>query len=135
MIPGPYIVTTKRRSPADTIERDRNPYDVLSRVAVATLEKARDVAHEQMTDLRTASHGKGGEWIDYFHEVTDMPESGITITLPDGTVIEVEPTTWRDLLPDRLTGESLARLRWAERGDVRAQQHILDAFNTQEAKR
>jgi hypothetical protein len=98
-------------------------------VAVATLEKARDVAHEQMTDLRTASHGKGGEWIDYFHEVTDLPESGGTITLPDGTVIEVKPTTWFALA----VSVRLDLAERAERGDAEAQQRILDAWNERHA--
>lgn len=158
MTPGPYIVTTKRQD-----EDDRNcdcfipalegagqhspgcacfKPRVASRVAVATLEEAREWARDyvlgvnQWTGLRGSTlhpDARQVEWLRLEREIRDLPESGGTITLPDGTVIKVEQTTWYALVAgwgehwqreaDRATG-----------GDTEAQQRILDAFNAQEPK-
>jgi hypothetical protein len=92
-------------------------------VAVATLEDARDVI--------LAALGLSAD--------ADLPvqepraDGSMTITFPDGTVIEVERTTWWVLA--RAIGAPVNVLRAAEMGDSEAQQRILDAFNAQEAKR
>lgn len=125
---GPYIVTTKRHVPEwhrDHMLTLKAHDEILSRVAVATLEDARDRIEK--------TEGYAGNVYD------DLPESGGTITLPDGTVIEVEETTWIRLVMDirakasKTAGRDGLDTLGAMDGDTEAQRQILDAFNAQEA--
>lgn len=86
-----------------------------TRVAVATVEQARDVAHnfvhaEYRAMYPIRADGQGGEHSDAQRshrwrnvEITKLPESGGTIgPLPDGTVIEVREMSYEDIagIPD-----------------------------------
>jgi hypothetical protein len=123
----PYIVATKRppeipvlgsiNEPALAakgvkVERGSSGLALafVSRRAVATLEEARQIVAAKLpTDASVYDLG--------------LPDSG-TVTLPDGTVIEVEPVLWHTLAA--IVGEDGYRYRGEH-------QHaeILDAFNTQ----
>jgi hypothetical protein len=84
----PYIVTTN--SPRGSFYPP-HPNVAISRRAVATLEEARSSVHAVIHPLRT-NQRQG------FDEASRLiTESGGTITLPDGTIIEVESTSWYDL--------------------------------------
>jgi hypothetical protein len=113
-------VATKRPDPLaneshDPLSGPRDPAlqratSVVSHRAVATLEEARQIVAAKLpTDASVYDLG--------------LPDSG-TVTLPDGTVIEVEPVLWHTLAA--IVGEDGYRYRGEH-------QHaeILDAFNTQ----
>lgn len=109
----PYIITTK--TPEEDFHRK-------SRVAVATLDDAREIAYEAMADASSiyllSDAAVIAEGID------TLPESGGTIgPLPDGTIIEVERVTVRYLAESVDYGDP----RW---GRTRA----VAAYNTQEGQ-
>lgn len=89
----PYVITTKQRSESYATGHSYVPNaieTVVSRRAVATLDEARE---QYLYNAVAGFHGQ--PWLD---RVDDIPESGGSIgPLPDGTVIEVEPVTWREL--------------------------------------
>lgn len=132
---GPLIVTTKRQDGDDRncdclipmLEGagQHSPgcacfnLRVLSRVAVATLKEVVGIVDEAFGDAS----------LSYERVVRALPESGGTITLPDGTVIEVKQTTWQDLaLWAKLTFPATVGSR-AEAGDEKTRREVLDAFN------
>jgi hypothetical protein len=104
----PYIVTTKQnpkpvltRNESDTlVEGPRGPeYDV-SRRAVATLDEARKVVHDRVTeaDVRLPATGMAWRVMSYGEIIQAITEQGGTTgPLPDGTVIEVEPVSYAAL--------------------------------------
>ena len=105
----PYLITTKRR---------QYGLVVVARHAVATLDEA---------NIEIAARHAGS--INRFA----VTESGGTVTLPGGTVIEVEPTAWQDLaLVAGLTFPATVGNR-AEDGNEKVQSEILDAFNAKQA--
>lgn len=133
----PFIVTTKRPEGYYT----DLPPKIASRRAVATLEDRKQPNGEIEKGARTVVHDIvaaadcNGEWssADYrfYQQARSITESGGTVgPLPDGTVIEVEPTTWKALTPDPGWGFTVAR---AEAGDAKAQQAILDAYNARQS--
>jgi hypothetical protein len=132
----PFIVTTKR---PEIYEEDYSGPSWSSpcefRVAVATLDKAREWAHGRIANAADHYEGLiGPAWPKTHHWLDDhLTESGGTVTLPDGSVIEVKPTTWADLASE--AGVDSAVRNRAVNGDRAMQQHILDAWNAQEAKR
>lgn len=84
----PYIIVTKRTPlgspPGGLIHR-------VSRRAVATLDEARRIAEARAEDERDRQSGFGEEPDDSpVLAARNLPEQGGTVTLPDGTVIEVE---------------------------------------------
>lgn len=100
----------------------------VSRVAVATLEEARGKVCETLLSYPNRT---SPAWDALFTDALTIPESGGTITLPDGTVIEVEQTTWLALseaVRDRSVPEIAYLVMKAEQGSPEAQQRILDAF-------
>jgi hypothetical protein len=99
---SPYIVTTRRPE----------GYAV-SRRAVATLEEAREVVWEVLP--------AGSAW-------AGRAFTGGTVTLPDGTVIEVERTTW-NALADALNGPQFV---WPASTEA-AQRAQIDAFNARQS--
>jgi hypothetical protein len=119
--PGPYVVMTKRFEPYGSSPDDGGRTRLLSTVAVATLED------------RAALIDAG---VPPFSEVLDAVQAGETrIEARNGTVIEVEPTTWYALTERAgITDYNITAAR-AWDGNVEAQQRIFDAFNAQEAKR
>jgi hypothetical protein len=121
----PYIVTTKRRKMAVMFPPRM---DVVYRRAVATLEE-REVTPKLREML---PHEHPARLIAIAAEIARMPESGGTIgPLPDGTVIEVEQTTWWVLW--EFTDLDASVLQAAKAGDEKAQQQNLDAYNARQA--
>lgn len=119
---SPYIVTTKRRAHPEPRPEGAVMLTV-SRVAVATLNDAARLADiERLNRVDTVP-----EFRAVLVQIKALPESGGTITLTDGTVIEVEQTTWAHLWSYTALVPDTHVL--AERGDAKAQQRILDAFN------
>jgi hypothetical protein len=118
---GPYIVTTKRGNPPFP-----NNAVLLSRVAVATLGDAR----KRASGVVAESALRGAPLTVLTRAALTLPESGGTITLPDGPVIEVEATTWQVLWHvSDLDAEELAG---ALGGIEACQQRILDAYNARQ---
>jgi hypothetical protein len=113
---SPYIVTTRQPAKVDHDE-ERAEREHVSRRAVATLEEARDFiyslcAETDVDDERIAD------------DIDRLPESGGSVgPLPDGAVIEVEQTTWRDLgwvgatMPDSGIARSLTDAYNARQGE------------------
>jgi hypothetical protein len=119
----PYIVTTKRPedgeflNPVNGQSQPYGPTESLSRRAVATLEEARAVVKTTCgTDLMAPL------------EASLLPGSGGAVTLPDGTVIEVEPILWESLAAMRYAPVAAA----ARGGNRELAQDMLDHFNARE---
>jgi hypothetical protein len=111
----PYIVTTKRPAKVDHDE-ERAEREHVSRRAVATLEEVK--AHAA-SEVERREHDD-----DQFFATALLPESGGSVgPLPDGAVIEVEQTTWRDLgwvgatMPDSGIARSLTDAYNARQGE------------------
>lgn len=126
---NPYIVTTTQEC-EHCAEQGNVESIILSRVAVATLEKAKAESRKVVGVLG----GSSGSTLSPLHLIDSLPESGGTIgPLPDGTVIEVKPTTWADLwVASGLDQQTLVDADYAnEPGPDQddARQRILDAFN------
>jgi hypothetical protein len=116
-----YIITTKRGNPPFP----NNPA-ILSRVAVATLEKAQNATYSAAYQITKPERS----FLPLAKVREAITESGGTITLPDGTVIEVAQTTWTQIQ----VAAGLSDREVAAYGPTRTAR-ILDAFNAQEAKR
>lgn len=90
---GPFIVTHREPgSPAITNSASGEPGEpdaLLYREAFATLEEARMIA-ESLTDHRD-------DWREWRKSIAALPESGGSISLLDGSVIEIEATTYDEL--------------------------------------
>jgi hypothetical protein len=88
---------------------------VVSRRAVATLEEARRGLLKTDDSL--------------YATAMSLPESGGTITLPDGTVIEVRRVMWADLIAEAARESGITKgmppAEWQPR--------ILDAYNARQA--
>lgn len=102
----PYIFKTGKRFDFTDAGVGGVQIDPDSIVAVATLEEARTLAYE--------------------HNLVAVPEDGCHVTQPDGTVIEVEPKLWRDLV-DEAYGPDLRNFLHL------SEDEILAAFNTRQA--
>lgn len=114
---APYIVTTKRQPHPLAFANELE-----TRRAVATLDEARRLV------LRTIDR-HGARQRDR-RAACGLPGSGGTVTLPDGTVIELKTTTWYVLWKTwRNPGLPSPILESAVAGDPDAQQRILDAYN------
>jgi len=82
----PYIITTER---TDVAAHGGTFQNVLSRIAVATLDEARRITAREYREHVHRFMGFDTRWIT---------ESGGTVgPLPDGTVIEVRRVNWIDL--------------------------------------
>ena len=90
----PYIITTTADDPhVGTPAMERV---TVTRTAVATLDEARDVVTGIVEEREPFSH-KVQETAG--SNLSAMRESGGTIgPLPDGTVIEVRPASWHELI-------------------------------------
>lgn len=124
----PYIITTTTYPPGSPMPSGQ------SRRAVATLEEAQRAArHEVSESLLRQPEGVFeydgcGAWESAEANASVLPESGGTIgPLPDGTVIEVKPATWREIAPRRESPGILAdeQAAW--------QRQVIDAYNAREA--
>lgn len=129
----PYIITTSE--PFDAAVHVHRP--AFTRRAVATLDEAREKAESAVWSA-PGYRSEGDFYLDVAR-CRELPESGGTVgPLPDGTVIEVEATTWRKLAIDAWPGVSLIAdtmtllLAEAELGYREAQQRILDAYNARQ---
>jgi hypothetical protein len=82
----PYVVTTKRRDRFDVMGPDRDRWTILSRHTVATLEEARRIVGRVCLGSTSLN-------LENIEQARTLPESGGPVgPLPDGTMIEVEPT-------------------------------------------
>lgn len=89
--PGPYTVTVTHRP-----EHDGATGYVFYREAFATLELVRDWLYEHVDIGETSVD----DLPNFARAVDHLPETGGTITLPNGDVIEVEATTYTRLAED-----------------------------------
>lgn len=134
----PYIVTTKRRYHEGANRADGSPYLTVSRRAVATLEEARWFAQNPgwrygVSDGYTAAEGEDAAKV--LRAARSLPESGGTVgPLPDGTVIEVEQSTWFKVGDALYGAEPATRIAWAvqhaDQGQPDSTRWLIDAFNT-----
>jgi hypothetical protein len=125
---SPYIVTTKRPNKDDAPVWDR--FD-LSRRAVATLDEARKVCHDAVLASELPTHEVMDPAHDRFYDAAlTLPDGGTVGPLPDGTVIEVEATTWADLASASVIDPAVRNR--AVNGDTAMRQRILDAYNAQQ---
>lgn len=85
----PYIITTIKGYAIERYGIDVARQTDSKRHAVATLDEARAVARAAIPSGQP-SHGARGD-------AEQLPRSGGTITLPDGTVIEVERVSKADM--------------------------------------
>lgn len=81
----PYVITTKV---AHRGHDAREPDLSVTRRAVATLDETRGACAAYIAEHKREPHRP---WRACLKLARDLPESGGTITLPDGTVIEVAP--------------------------------------------
>jgi hypothetical protein len=117
---SPYIVTTKR---LDSSEGWADSGLRASRCAFPTLEKAQDAAWDAIPDKDA--------YVRWLYETgvdTAIGEQGGTITLPDGTVIEVEQTTWQVLVDASGLAVPIDPDAWLEHHE------ILDAYNARQSE-
>jgi hypothetical protein len=103
----------------------------VSRVAVATLDEAREVVAE-LAGIKATGFHRGTV-------AKVISEQGGTVgPLPDGTTIEVTFSRWIDLIDPNDPARTM-RAMWAE-GELHlhkqsgAKEQILDAFNAQEVR-
>lgn len=111
----PFIITTTRTSPP--IDLTDPDYVSVSRHAVATLDEARGQV-EEIVDQIT------GEAV-----ASEIPKTGGVVTLSGGTVIEITPTLWVDLIADYADGSGITRDMTA----AEWQAAIIAAHNAQES--
>lgn len=101
----PFLITTTRPEDGEflnPVNGQSEPYgqaNVVSRRAVATLEEAATIPGDAIRQWRDAvpSREKWNAAYELLRAAENLPESGGTVSLPDGTTIEVEPISWRDL--------------------------------------
>jgi hypothetical protein len=131
----PYIATTKR-SNTETCECDpmdegwcgRETMRTVSRRAVATLEEARAHAH-------SAASERGWSTRQNHDDIEALPDSGGTVTLPDGASIEVRQVGWGYIAAE--AGQSNPQVTYVNgtRLNDAEKRFLLDAFNTRESTR
>jgi hypothetical protein len=142
----PYVITTKRGGHCETCgysgpdqidavgDYGGEPYEArcgnewhdsaVSRRAVATLEEARRGAFDRLQVENGAPEiWDAGEYQSCIDDVERISGSGGTITLPDGTVIEVGEVDWGALM---LAAGMRADYSYTE-------QQILHAYNARQA--
>lgn len=104
----PYSLTTLGRS-----EVNPNGRYIAARRAFATLDEAQEYIDQ----------------IDYHYEI---PEEGGTITLEDGTMIEVGPIEWLDIYAALDVSADEAEEHWRVAGESQSQyeERVIDAYNT-----
>lgn len=116
----PYIVTTKRHH-AITADPGCDDLIAVSRRAVATLEEA-------FNNVPPAVRSTLG----LLDKLLALPESGGTVRLPDGTVIEVDRLTWVELaVTAKMDRPRLAA--YDALNSRRARRRIIDAFNASQS--
>lgn len=86
----PFIVEARRENLPDVVSGERDAV-IVSRLAVGTLEEARAHAKGLVTLNRSAFYSAAFDLA--MAQIDALSESGGTITLPDGQVVEVEPVT------------------------------------------
>jgi len=90
----PYIITTATPLRGEPVHE---PLDRITRTAVATLEEAREACYDVLIKL----DNDPAPYFDAHFAVDNMDDSGGSVgPLPDGTVIEVRPTTWERVARD-----------------------------------
>jgi len=131
----PYIIETRNAALEVAAQRAcdlriSNAHDLcterdsaVSRTAVATLDEAR----AYLTDGTYIFDGPGLS--DHLAALRELPESGGTIgPLPDGTVIEVRPIEWNEIVAT--TGRALT---FASAYTALERAEILSEFNVMSA--
>jgi hypothetical protein len=120
---GPYIITTKRER---TMYQPGDPRRVKeSRRAVAALDER--AIWNSLYGVEVPDREETVE------KIATLPESGGTVELPDGTVIEVEAVS-RNAFADMLsTFSSVSGLVWPATNDKVLAAQIV-SFNAQQAR-
>jgi hypothetical protein len=116
----PFVITTYEPVPTGVehmgaVEMTREP---VSRRAFATLEEARANVAALVPDEIDLDC-----WASF-----SLSESGGTVALPDGTLIEVAPRTWEELAHDK-RAEGWPDDLPAEYEPTAAQRAIITAYN------
>lgn len=113
----PYIITTRSPSASVRVAATQEPAVLVrSRRAVATLDEVRAAIDALVQAGSYPTLGRIGK----------LTEDGGTVTLPDGTVIEVSTTDWYALIQAALDADGVPPLV-AENDQDRTE--ILDAYN------
>lgn len=125
----PYVITTKRGREQVLVENfgPAHTYAEFSRRAVATLEEAREAIRVVADVQRNFPTAK-----PVYESARRLSKSGGTVgPFPDGTVIEVAPASYDDLITVGL--ECPDSLGWGMMPSSTRRPAILRAFNAREA--
>lgn len=114
-MPGPYLITTRRLNYGmDAIATDASSTRLavvslddqiedqgthMAIVALGARSQAVTRACAQRASLAAASDeaSRSDKWDDAYHAIRAIPAEGGSVPLPDGTTIDVEPTTFQAL--------------------------------------
>jgi hypothetical protein len=121
---SPYVVTTKRGHWSGRDDKP-DPFSV-SRRAVATLEE--DELKRRLFNWREGDRLNGRE-----QRILDVIWGQVSNPLPDGTVIQVERTTWAQLGEAANEDWWIALAERTDEGNEPARQTILDAYNARQS--
>lgn len=125
MIPGPFVVTHYEH--VQKMDADAPVRVDVYREAFATLGD-----RDRAICVRLLNSVPIGAQPDLYRQVSALGEPGGSIRLPNGDVIEVEATTWSDLvLPSRNAISALFVVAEARKGDADCQRSILAAWNAE----
>jgi hypothetical protein len=120
----PYVITTHPGQSSDYETRGEHIAAVgLSRVAVATLEEAREMVFRVIDEQERID-----DLLSTYADAIFLADGGTVGPLPDGTIIEVERVGWIDFeMMARRGDTALPPIEVFDRDDYRAD--LLAAFN------
>lgn len=120
-MPGPYVITAKR---PHYDPPDYGPFQTKRRAVATLADVKRDVLDVINADAERSPEAWNAAY-DVKNATFALPASGGTIgPLPDGTVINVEPTTWSNLI-HALISDGDITTRWTR-------PEILAAYNAKQ---
>lgn len=130
----PHVITTTRPcicTEADDPNDHRKScphwwgHDGVTNRAAGTLDEAKNAIAVIVTDLARDHHAG---WQSAFALIVGLPEQGGTVgPLPDGTMINVEPATWK-AISATLVG-TVAGIRLGREHPQATDAEIIDAYN------
>lgn len=117
----PYVITTG----IQTVDCDTTTSDSY---AVETLEDAREIAFDLMADIPRYALADAAHISAAIHALT---KDGGSIRLPHNRVIDVTPTTWRELARDAGEGHRARHVEgaWSRSHLAMHRRAVLDAYN------